>query len=121
MKKKDIWLVLGVLLLAGALWIVPRMFLDRSGSTLVIEVSGEKYGSYSLDEDQVIEINETNVCEIKDGSVRMISAKCPDHLCIKQRTIDKSGGTIVCLPNKVVLEIVNTGNDAEQKLDEVVQ
>lgn len=121
MNKKDIWLVLGVLFLAGAFWIVPRMFFDRSGSTLVIEVNGKEYGNYSLDKDQVIEINETNVCEIKDGIVRMISAKCPDHLCIKQSAVDKKGGTIVCLPNKVVLEIVNTQNDTDQKLDEVVQ
>ena len=46
----------------------------------------------------------TNVCEIKDGQARMISAQCPDHLCMKQKAIDEKGGTIVCLPNKVVIE-----------------
>ena len=34
----------------------------------------------------------------------MISAECPDHLCIKQKAINEKGGTIVCLPNKVVIE-----------------
>ena len=34
----------------------------------------------------------------------MISAECPDHLCMKQKAIDEKGGTIVCLPNKVVIE-----------------
>ena len=34
----------------------------------------------------------------------MISATCPDHLCKKQKAIDENGGTIVCLPNKVVIE-----------------
>ena len=31
-------------------------------------------------------------------------ADCPDHLCLKQKAVDSTGGTIVCLPNKVVIE-----------------
>ena len=34
----------------------------------------------------------------------MTEATCPDHLCMKQHAIDSKGGTIVCLPNKVVIE-----------------
>ena len=34
----------------------------------------------------------------------MIEADCPDHLCLKQKAVDSTGGTIVCLPNKVVIE-----------------
>ncbi len=34
----------------------------------------------------------------------MIEADCPDHLCMKQKAVDSTGGTIVCLPNKVVIE-----------------
>ena len=67
-------------------------------------MDGEEYGTYSLGKDQTISINDTNVCEIKDGKAHMISATCPDHLCMKQREIDEKGGTIVCLPNKVVIE-----------------
>ena len=37
------------------------------------------------------------------GSIR-ITVQCPDHLCMKQKAIDEKGGTIVCLPNKVVIE-----------------
>lgn len=69
-----------------------------------IEKDGEEYGTYSLDEDQVISIGTTNVCEIKDGKVRMIRADCPDHLCIRQGAIGADGGIIVCLPNKVVIQ-----------------
>lgn len=69
-----------------------------------ITVDGEEYGTYSLAKNQIIKINDTNVCEIKDGQARMISAECPDHLCMKQKAIAEKGGTIVCLPNKVVIE-----------------
>ena len=33
----------------------------------------------------------------------MTEADC-DHLCMKQKAVDSTGGTIVCLPNKVVIE-----------------
>ena len=75
-----------------------------SHGSIRITVDGKEYGTYSLEKDQTIKINDTNVCEIKDGQARMISAQCPDHLCMKQKAIDEKGGTIVCLPNKVVIE-----------------
>ena len=82
-------------------------------------MAGEEYGTYSLSEDQTIEINDTNVCEIQNGEVNMKEADCPDQLCIHQGPIHIQGETIVCLPNRVVLEI--TGIDTEEQLDGVVQ
>ena len=35
----------------------------------------------------------------------MISADCPDKLCVHQHAISANGETIVCLPNKVVAEV----------------
>ena len=49
----------------------------------------------------------------------MTRADCPDQLCIHQGPIHIQGETIVCLPNRVVVEI--TGNDAEEQLDGIVQ
>lgn len=51
---------------------------------LRITVAGDEYGTYSLEKEQTIKIQDTNVCEIKDGKVTMISAQCPDQLCRKQ-------------------------------------
>jgi len=34
----------------------------------------------------------------------MTEADCPDHLCMKQPAVGSSGGYIVCLPNKVVIQ-----------------
>ena len=44
---------------------------------------------------------------IKDGTVKMSQADCPDKLCVKNRNIHYNHETIVCLPNKVVLEIMD--------------
>lgn len=123
MKKKDIVLVGGILFLALLFWLVPKglRLLDKGGEPeLEITVDGEVYGTYSLEKDQVIEIQDTNICEIKDGKVKMTEASCPDHVCIRQGTIDAPGETVVCLPNKVVLEIASKDGE-EDGLDAVVK
>ena len=122
MKKRDFILIGAVLMLALLCWLIPRaagIFAGEESSQVRITVGGEEYGTYSLSEDQTIEINDTNICEIKDGEVNMTQADCPDQLCIHQGPIHIQGETIVCLPNRVVVEI--TGNDKEEQLDGIVQ
>ena len=58
--------------------------------------------------------------KIKDGKVTMISAQCPDQLCRKQGPVFRPGETIVCLPNKVVLEIKGSGETETKPLDATV-
>lgn len=123
MKKRDFILIAAVLVLAGVCWLLPRgmgMFAAPGENLLKITIKGDLYGTYSMTEDQVIEINETNICEIKDGKVHMIEAKCPDHLCLKQGSVHTQGETIVCLPNRVVLEISSKGK-SEDQIDSLVQ
>lgn len=123
MKKKDLILICSVLVLAAAFWLIPRavgIFGHSKAQKLRITVSGKEYGVYSLDEDQVIKIGDTNVCEIKDKKVTMISAECPDQLCIHQGPIRLQGETIVCLPNKVVLEVTGMKQTDKEALDEIV-
>ncbi|MDO5337056.1 MAG: NusG domain II-containing protein [Eubacteriales bacterium] len=104
LKKKEKIFIAALLLLAGILSLLFSLTGRKESASIRICVDGEEYGIYSLSEDQVISIGDTNICEIKDGHVSMIEATCPDHLCMKQRPIDENGGTIVCLPNKVIIE-----------------
>ena len=117
MKKKELIFIIAILLIAFALWV--GMFLMQNGNyaSIRITIDGEEYGTYSLAEDQVISIGNTNVCEIKDGKVNMIEADCPDHLCMKQKAITDAGGTIVCLPNKVVIEGEKAAHSKDSSAD----
>ena len=54
----------------------------------------------------------TNTLVIENGKADMISADCPDKLCVNQHAISSNGETIVCLPNKVVVE-VEDGEEAQ--------
>ncbi len=47
-----------------------------------------------------------NIVKIEDGTVTVSEASCPDKICVNHRPISKTGETIVCLPNKLVVEIV---------------
>ena len=105
MKKKDFILAGSILLLAG-IWILIRFFmLDSESGSVLITVDGKEYGRYQLSSEQEIQINETNVLEIRDGEAKMKSADCPDQICVHQRAISKNGESIICLPNTVVVSI----------------
>jgi hypothetical protein len=60
-------------------------------------------GVYPLQEDRVIRIDEHNIVEIKNSKVKMLYADCPNHNCVRQGAGDIL--PIICLPNKVVVEI----------------
>ncbi|MBQ6026404.1 MAG: NusG domain II-containing protein [Lachnospiraceae bacterium] len=44
---------------------------------------------------------------ISDGKADMESADCPNQICVHHSAISHTGETIVCLPNRVVIEVVD--------------
>ena len=62
---------------------------------------------------RTIGIGGTNTCVIANGIVSMTEADCPDLICVHTKSIDARGGTIVCMPNRVVLEIVDPRGDGD--------
>lgn len=54
-----------------------------------------------------------NLIEIGNEKVRVIDADCPDKLDVKKGWIETTGDTIVCLPNKMVVEIKGQNIDKE--------
>ena len=113
MKKKEAIFIASILVIAGILGLGFRISGQRYHNTIRITVDGKEFGTYSLSKDQVIHIGDTNVCEIKDGKVTMIEATCPDHYCMKQKAVDEHGGSIICLPNKVVIEGKDSAEPSE--------
>ena len=51
------------------------------------------------------ESGSVNEIEIRSGSIGIISADCPDKLCIHQGFISNSKLPIVCLPNRLVIQL----------------
>ena len=43
----------------------------------------------------------------------MTDANCPDKYCVHQNPIHSAGEVIVCLPNKLVVEITGKQSDVD--------
>ncbi len=106
-KKADIALFFIILIFGLALsWF--SLTAGTNGGKVVITVNGETYATYSLYEDRDIEITQkghTNNITIKDGKVSMEYSSCPNQICVNTHAISESKDSIVCLPNKVMVEI----------------
>lgn len=94
-------------------------FTGKKGNTVKVVVNGELYGTYSLENDQIIQIkseNGYNYLVIENGKAYVREASCPDGVCSSHRPISFVGASIVCLPNKVVVSIEQNesqgGNDS---------
>lgn len=114
-SRADALLLLSWGLLALGLFVSSIYgIMDKApGGKLTVISGNEVYGVYELGEDQTIEIGDGNTCEIKNGKVSMISADCPDKLCVRSREISAVGESIVCLPNNVILKITGEAEEAD--------
>ncbi len=109
MRKAD-WLIPAAAVMIAVLWYGILFTGEKPGEKLRVTVDGKEYAEYSLeDEIDVIIPGARGMNDhlvIHDGRAFITDAECPDKLCVHQRAISKQGETIVCLPNKVVVEVI---------------
>lgn len=106
-KKADI-VLFAVLMIIGIIISVFAFTSGKTGTKVVVTVDGQIYGTYSLAEDRVITIkqsNHTNKITIKNQSVQMTYSDCKNQVCVNDGKVTKTNQSIVCLPNKVMVEI----------------
>ena len=119
MKKRRLF---NDILLISALVIIPVIILlvnispgNASSGTVVITVDNEVYALAPLSEDTEITVNTENGVNhvvINNGEAWVSDADCNEQICVSHRAISKTGEQIVCLPHRVVLEIIN-GEDTD--------
>ncbi|MBD5463949.1 MAG: NusG domain II-containing protein [Lachnospiraceae bacterium] len=107
--KNDMILLMGILLTALMLWLVPLLLNKGAPAVVRILQDGQEIGTYSVLEDQTISIpyeeEGYNLLLISGGQVSVSDADCPDGLCVRQRAITRNGESIICLPHKLVIQI----------------
>ena len=111
-KKADIILLI-IILAVGIPLSVLSLTAGTAGDKVQISADGEVYGIYPLDEDREIEVTEnghTNHITIKDGQVSMSYSTCLNQVCVNTGAISETKDSIVCLPNRVVVEIISSGD-----------
>ncbi len=104
--------VLLIILSITSFFFVKELF--PSSGFVKISVDNKTVYTLPLNKDRIVTVKGSlgeNLIEIKNGKAHMKDAPCPKKLCIHQGWIDR--GTIVCLPNKVVVTI--TGNEQNNR------
>lgn len=118
MEKKN-WLVIGVIaLLAVALLALTPLLpgTEAAEDCVVIRVGDAEYARIPLSQPQTITIRQddgaVNVVEVTQNGMRMASSTCQNQICVHRGwiTLDNwelmGGAFISCLPNRVLLELV---------------
>ena len=118
LEKRDKLLIVIVVCVALCAFLAHQIIGGDGAGKVTVKVNGELKGTYSLAEDQTIEINGgTNILQIKNGKADMTEADCPDQLCVHQKAISRTGESIICLPNQVVVSVQGS---KESELDGIV-
>lgn len=108
-SKGDILLLAGIVIVcmtALIIWNVTR----KTGAYAKVMVDGEAVKLMPIDEEAayVYEDGEgcTNTIVTNNGRVEVTEANCPDKICVNHSAIHSVGETIICLPHKLVIEIL---------------
>ncbi len=104
--------ILITILLFATIATIGFVYWNKANSTKVlITIDGQRYGKYSLNKNQIINISnngDVNVVEIKDQQVSVISANCDNQVCVNTYPISKDfPSLIVCLPHGVIIELID--------------
>lgn len=125
-KKLDIVIIIFLIILS----FIPHLIFgytlgyEYDRTYVEITIGGNFYKKIPLSEhsgEDIIEIksdNYINKIKIVGNKLLMIEANCPDSLCIHQGEILKVGQSVVCLPNKVMVEI--KGNKIEDNDEDFI-
>lgn len=128
MRKGDIWLV-GILLAVALAFIIPKWMSedkldDGLLKTATVTVDGEVLETIELGQQlqqfRIETRHGLNLIEVKDESIRMLEADCPDKLCVWSGAISQVNETIVCLPHRLIVEIVQHAGEGVE-IDAIVR
>ncbi len=118
LRRRDLWLIAVIAVVATVgllLWKGNR----TEGTSVAVFIDGVQTASYPLTQEREVVITtgeqnqHRNVLVIEGGKAFVREADCPDSICVKTRAAAYVGETIVCLPHKLVIEIVAESSEPE--------
>lgn len=125
MKKRDVFLILAVVLIAAALLLVMSMSNrgKEAAGRMKVYVDGKLYDTVTIVNGRDYEVKQkdgsVNVIRMTENGFYMLSSTCHNQLCIEQGEANadnwnkRSLGThVICLPNRVDVELELTADKA---------
>lgn len=109
-QKADIVAIMGVLLLAAALFV---LFLPKAAPDARAEIyqNGKRIKTVLLTEDQTFSVDGPyrNTVTVRDGKIAVTASSCPGEDCVHCGWLETAGRSIVCLPNGLEIRVVTGG------------
>ena len=103
--RRDLVLILALLILAGVLYFTLGVKKD-GGASVVVLIDGQEAARYPLSKNGTHVLNGgSNTLVIEDGYAWISEADCPDKICVHMGKIHLDGQLIVCLPNGVIVTV----------------
>ncbi|QOS97303.1 NusG domain II-containing protein [Brevibacterium sp. JNUCC-42] len=117
MKRAD-FILIGIVLVVALVFLVPRYYNTGSSENLhkvhkvaKITVNNQLYKTIELTkEEQIITVDTDhgqNILKVHDFGIEMFEADCDDKVCLSFGFITEPSQTIVCLPHRVLVEIIS--------------
>jgi hypothetical protein len=113
MNKRD-FIAIGVVILLSVIGFLTFTLNQKSGDNVKITVDKQEYGTYPLSKNDEFNIKTDsgyNTVVIENGRVYIKDADCRDKYCVNQGKI--KSGSIVCLPHKLVVEVVSDNDSID--------
>lgn len=110
-RKIRIWEILIIciiVILSVFLFLLFKIF-SRDGKIAVITIDSEVIRTINLQTQAntvfVPDKLENVIIEVDGGKIRVLSSDCTDKICMHNGFISKVGESIICMPNKLIIEI----------------
>lgn len=103
LKKGDGIILCSVVALAVIGFALIKIF-SANGNTVTVKKDNKIVYKGSLYENTQIKL-EGNTVDISNGYAKMLNADCKNQICVKHKQISKNGESIICLPNRVIVQI----------------
>lgn len=119
MKKNDVLLLVVYVILTVAMSAyVIQDKINASADQIQVYSDGEVIKTIPWPGDnQTFEVSNQLghiTVKIENGVVSVVDADCRDQICVHTKPIDTGGEMIVCLPNKMYVEIKKKAKDDSQ-------
>lgn len=104
----EILIICIIVILSVFLFLLYKMF-RHDGKSAVITIDSEVIDTINLETEKSrifkLDGHENVIIEIMDGQIRVLSSDCPDKICVQSGFISQVGESIICMPNKLIIEI----------------
>ncbi|QRN86340.1 NusG domain II-containing protein [Clostridia bacterium] len=110
LNRWDLGLILLILVVALSLFVWQQRQPDNA-SQVRVSIDGTTSYLLNLSQDQVQSYDTmfgSITVEIKDGQVRVLQSSCDEQICVHQGFIHEPGASIVCIPNRTIVECLGT-------------